>query len=154
MTDGGLAGALAESTAEVLEKMFFVRATEESVPASGDVDGDLNCEVSFSGNPSGRLVLRVGLGAAHSMAADFLGDDEGALSEVRVSQVVCELANMICGSVLSRIESGTTFRLESPRLLSAWEASGPHTVTHSVVLGGGILTVEFSTERPVCPMSV
>jgi CheY-specific phosphatase CheX len=143
--------ALAESTAAVLERMFFVQALDETAPAAPEADSDLICGVNFIGDPSGRLALRVSLGAARSMAADFLGEDEGGLSGFQVGQVVCELANIICGSVLSRIESGTTFQLDCPRLLSGWESFGGDAAVHSVALDAGVLAVVFATERPVCP---
>lgn len=143
--------ALAECIAEVLEQMFFVQVLEKTAPAAPEADTDLICGVDFAGNPSGRLALRISLGASRSMAADFLGEDEGALSHLQAGQVVCELANIICGSVLSRIESGTTFQLDSPRLLPVWESSGRNAIAHSVILDAGVLRVEFSTERPLCP---
>ena len=37
-------------------------------------------------------------------------------TEAQIGQVVCELTNMLCGSVLSRIEKDTLFDLSSPRL--------------------------------------
>jgi CheY-specific phosphatase CheX len=151
VTKTELACALAECTAAVLERMFFVQALEETAPAVPEADSDLICGVNFTGDPSGHLALRVSVEAARSIAADFLGEDEGGLSGFQVGQVVCELANIICGSVLSRIESGTTFRLDSPRLLSGWESFGSDAVVHSVTLDAGVLAVAFATERPVCP---
>lgn len=152
MTKTELGNALAECTAVVLEQMFFVRVPDEAAtPGVSWADSDLICAVDFEGNPSGRLALRVSPEAARSIAADFLGEDEGSLSSCQVGQVVSELSNIICGSVLSRIESGTTFCLASPRLLSVWDSSGPEAVVHSVVLDAGVLTVVLAVERPVCP---
>ena len=54
-------------------------------------------------------------------AADFLGVDEGELTGHQVGEVVCELANMICGSVLSRMESAATFRIAPPKLADCAE---------------------------------
>ena len=147
-----LACALAECSAQVLEKMFFVQPSGEAAPPAPEADTDLIYGVDFTGDPSGHLALRVGVGAARTVAADFLGEDEGQLSDFQVGQVVGELANMICGSLLSRIESGTTFRLDSPKPLSAWKTAGGDAVVHSLILAAGVLTGECSTERPVCPM--
>jgi CheY-specific phosphatase CheX len=154
VTKTELRHALEECTATVLEKMFFVQPVDAGAPAFAGSDSDLICAVEFGGDPSGRLALRVSIGAARSIAADFLGEDEGAISGFQVGQVICELANIICGSVLSRIEGGTTFRLDSPRLLSTWKSSCADATVHSVVLETGVLAVEFSTERPVCPAGV
>ena len=151
MTNTELEPALAECTAEVLEQMFFVQALEEAAPTTAEADTDVICRVDFTGDPSGCLALRVSVGAARTIAADFLGEDEAGLSAFQVGQVVCELANIICGSVLSRIESRTTFRLDSPHLLSIWEKPGGDATVHSVTLDAGVLKVVLATERPVCP---
>lgn len=152
MTKTELEYALAECTVAVLEQMFFVHALDAPALAVMAADSDLICGVDFAGDPSGHLALRLSQEAARSIAGDFLGEDEGVLSDFRVGQVVCELANIICGSVLSRIESGTTFRLDSPRLLPTWPGSGKNAVVHSAILDRGALTAEFSTERPVNPV--
>ena len=153
MTNTELKCALADCTAEVLEQMFFVHGLEGAAPATPEADSDLICGVDFAGEPSGSLTLRLSLGAARSIAADFLGEDAATLSAFQVGHVVLELSNIICGSVLSRIESDTTFRLESPRLLSEWKSPGAEAIVHSVILDTGVLTVELSPERPVCPVA-
>ena len=65
---------------------------------------------------------------------------------------------MICGSVLSRVESSATFRLAPPRVLPAAEradrrdAAGNRAV-HAVAIGCGTLTACVETRDPVCPMA-
>src|SRR5271165_6215349 len=106
VTDTPLRQALAESLDEVLEKMFFVRSLGELAgPASGPVTA---AHLTFEGDPPGSLTLRMTPAAARSVAADFLGEEEAELSPKQIGEVVCELANMICGSVLSRVERNTT----------------------------------------------
>jgi CheY-specific phosphatase CheX len=152
VNDQTLAQALAECIEEVLEQMFFVRPFGD--PADEDL---LDCphliaDVHFAGEPSGHLVLSVSQQAARSIAADFLAEEEPVLSEQQVGEVVCELANIICGSVLTRVERSALFRLGSPRLLP----QGPHPKTQpgavqSLNLWNGNLTVAMSTESPLCP---
>src|SRR4051794_38968597 len=117
LTDTLLDAALQESVDEVLEKMFFVRSLGD-VASTAD-EPECIARLSFEGEPSGWLALRVTAHAARSVAADFLGEDEGELSDGQVGEVVCELANMICGSLLSRVERNATFRLETPQLVPA-----------------------------------
>ena len=149
MNETDLELVLAQCTEMVLEQMFFVRALNGSLPGGGS---ELVSEVAFEGKPSGRLSLRVTTAAARSIAADFLGEDERVLSEQQVGEVICELANIICGSVLSRVESETTFRLHSPGLVSAAsEFPAANSVVHSINIDHGKLTVDFRSERPVCP---
>jgi len=155
VNDTPLRLALAQSLDDVLEKMFFVRSLGElPQPAAGPA---VTAHLAFEGDPSGSLTLRVTAAAARSVAADFLGEEECELSEQQVGEVVCELANMICGSVLSRVECSTRFRLSAPQLLAPAEdgrsasAEPPTATTYAAEIGSGAVTVIFNTETPAWP---
>ena len=80
-----------------------------------------------------------------------LGEDAEELTVEQLNAVVCELANMICGSVLSRIESKATFRLSTPVIAGAAEQSqGPAGASYQAALGSGLVRAEIRMERPVC----
>jgi CheY-specific phosphatase CheX len=156
--DLSLPRALQESVKEVLEKMFFIHCQEESAEFSSEPEVVAN--LTFEGEPSGALTLRVTARAARSVAADFLAAEEPDLSEQEIGEVVCELANMICGSVLSRVESSAAFRLASPRIVASKSDAtglGPppsiggagHSIVHAVEIGGGRMVVSIDTETPV-----
>jgi CheY-specific phosphatase CheX len=155
MGELALERALSECTEEVLEQMFFVQPVEEPVPQKSPeaVDSShFSVDVGFSGEPSGRLLLRISKPAARSIAADFLAEDEAVLSEQQVGEVVCELANIICGSVLTRVESRTSFRLGSPRLL--FQVPEPEirpAAVRSLDLWNGNITIAMTTESELCP---
>jgi CheY-specific phosphatase CheX len=152
VTDQLLERVLTECTEEVLEQMFFVRPVSESAQSGLPVNPPLVAQVGFAGEPSGNLTLTISTEAARSIAADFLAEDECVLSKQQVGEVVCELANIICGSVLTRVESKALFRLASPRLLSKTPAPDPHDAAfQSLNLWNGNLTVGLSTESPICP---
>jgi CheY-specific phosphatase CheX len=141
--------ALAESVQEVLEKMFFVDlvdAAPDEVCAEG-----ITAELNFDGDPPGSFRLLLDPTAARSAAADFLGEDPAELSDDQLNEVVCELANMICGSVLSRIESSATFRLSKPVIVLTTELP-PAAVEagFQAAVGGGLLRAEIRMERTVC----
>jgi len=144
--------ALRQSLDEVLDKMFFVCPLGEAEPAPEDGAPAIVARLAFEGEPSGSLTLRLTEQAAHSIAADFLGEDEESLTGQRTGEVVCEMANMICGSVLSRVESLTAFRLAEPRILTIGEGAGEHQggVALAVDLPNGRLTLLMNTERPEC----
>lgn len=163
MTDTTLRRALAESLDDVLEKMFFVRSLGEPQDAAGEPA--VTAHLTFDGDPPGWLTLRVTAAAARSVAADFLGEEESELSERQIGEVVCELANMICGSVLSRVERNATFRLSTPRLIAPGEEGGPaaggpgiadgssdsiprNATTYAAEIGSGAIAVIFNTETP------
>ncbi|HEY7392072.1 MAG TPA: chemotaxis protein CheX [Bryobacteraceae bacterium] len=155
MADFALERALTECTEQVLEQMFFVQPVEEPVPQQSPQAGDsshISVDVGFSGEPSGRLLLRISKPAARSIAADFLAEDEAVLSEQQVGEVICELANIICGSVLTRVESRTSFRLGSPRLLlHIPESEMRPAAVRSLDLWNGNITIAMTTESELCP---
>ena len=145
--------ALQQSVEEVMEKMFFVREFEASAAERRRTDSELAAYLTFEGEPSGSLTLRVAPSVARSISADFLGLDEGELNQQQVDEVICELANMICGSVLSRVESASTFRLTTSRVRDAkdggqeTEPQNGEVTLHSAGMAGGSLTVELQTEK-------
>jgi CheY-specific phosphatase CheX len=152
VNDQTLAQALAECTEEVLEQMFFVRPLSDAPAEDLLASPHLIADVDFAGEPSGHLILSVSQQAARSIAADFLAEEEPVLSEQQVGEVVCELANIICGSVLTRVESRSLFRLGSPRLLPEDPQPKPQPgAVQSLNLWNGNLTVAMSTESPLCP---
>ena len=129
--------------------MFFIRSLGGGgEPADGSV---ITAHLAFRGDPSGSLTLRIGALGARAIAADFLGAEETDLSDREVGEVVCELANMICGSVLSRVESAATFRLATPRLVELLETpAGERSAEYTVEISGGFMVVSIETEATEC----
>ena len=103
-----------ESVGEVLETMFFTGVVEEE--AKEENPTIVSAGLAFHGNLSGRFGVRVPHSTGRQMASSFLGLDEDELSEEQIGDVVCELTNMICGSVLSRVEAGARFELMHPEV--------------------------------------
>jgi CheY-specific phosphatase CheX len=153
MPEPAILPALDIAVKEVLERMFFVETEDAVDPRAAAVADAVAVRLAFEGEPSGWLRLQVAPELARSLAADFLGMQEGEVSVSQVESVVCELANMICGSLLSRVESETTFRLcppsSQPAGLSEDEAGGA--ITRTLDAAGGLLTVILKTESPACP---
>lgn len=120
---------LVESATEVLETMFFSTVIGGAVPeASGEpahsTEPRASAQLSFRGNPSGGFRVSLPLACGRKMAASFLGLEEESVSDRQVSEVICELANMLCGSVLSRLERETLFELSSPEPDTEFDADG------------------------------
>jgi CheY-specific phosphatase CheX len=150
MSDGKFDAALRDSVTEALEDMFFVHDLGEGggMPGSGP---ELMARVDFTGAPSGWLTLRAGMQSARSLAADFLGEDVEALADEQASEVFAELANIVCGAVLTRTESSSVFKLAPPRLLSPEEGMPAEGGSKYVVtLANGPLTVFLKTEVAAC----
>ncbi len=148
--DDSVEVALAESVREVMEKMFFVDIVDS--PRAGPEPEGIAAELCFDGDPPGSFRLVLDRRAARSVAADFLGSDPEALTLEQLDGVVCELANMVCGSVLSRIESTAAFRLSTPTLApDADRLRTPLGTRFQASLNDGMLHAEIHMERPVCP---
>jgi CheY-specific phosphatase CheX len=101
------------SASEVLETMFFtgVLGKTEAPPAD-----PITTRLDFRGTPSGSFGLSLSHECSRRIAAGFLAADEQEISQNQVDEVVCELTNMLCGSLLSRIESESSFELSHPEL--------------------------------------
>ena len=154
MNENVIRQALRESVDEVLERMFFVEVLGESTdPVSDASAGEIAAALTFQGDPSGSFLLRLTPVAARQIAADFLGIDEPEVSDTQTSDVVRELANMICGSVLSRLESAATFRLAEPRIVppSKEIAGNPAYIHYAAELPNGRLIVSLGAGIPLCP---
>jgi CheY-specific phosphatase CheX len=121
MAEAGDNEILCAAARQVLETMFFTTIMGERDDPPGDPM--VEARVSFEGDPSGSFGLRLSAGAARSIAANFLGlEDEAELAPTQVGEVACELANMICGALLSQVESGSTFQIAHPRLAASGDA--------------------------------
>jgi CheY-specific phosphatase CheX len=148
MPVSGIDRLLEEAASEVLETMFFTGLSEgdEAIPS---LQEPLVCtRVEFRGTPSGRLGIRVPVETGRQIAANFLGDDAGEIAEGRMAEVICELSNMVCGSVLSRLERESVFELLHPEIEPP-ETAGPRdnqAVRCSLVLEEGVMEVWFELE--------
>ena len=131
--------------------MFFVDVlgeTAEPPPQAGTV----TVQVSFDGDPSGHFQMRILRPAANAVAADFLGEDLASLTDRQSTDVTLELANMICGAALSRIESRAAFRLGSPEVVAddAVQRNSGEETRCTVETGSGALTVALQIDRRTC----
>jgi CheY-specific phosphatase CheX len=96
--------------------MFFTSTAGDAEPPEAAAEAWVSAGLSFRGDPPGRFGVRLSVETGRKIAASFLGVDEEAVTEAQIGEVACELANMLCGSVLSRLETQTRFELNSPEL--------------------------------------
>jgi CheY-specific phosphatase CheX len=152
LTEKAIHQALSDAVFEVLEKMFFIEATGEPASDTAAEDPPVIVELAFDGDPPGVFRMSLARAAAAMIAADFLGEDSSSLTEHQVDDVARELANMICGTVLSRIESSATFRLGAPDLVVG-EDTLRRTIQGTVCAletGSGVLTAGIAMEKKAC----
>ena len=106
--------SLEASVSEALETMFFT-CIEPLEPGSA-AENTMCAAVDFKGSPSGRLELALPDCCAQALAASFLGVDEAELDSSQTGEVICEFANVLCGSVLSRVNPNGLFELFPPAI--------------------------------------
>ncbi len=140
---------LAESVRDVLETMFFTCPADEPPEGSEPAPGPV-VEIRFHGNPPGVFHQRLGEQAGRELAAAFLGEgDPAGIAEGDVANVLRELANVICGRALSRIESDSTFDLGAPEILGGERPEAGRCRAHCLVpLDAGPVEVWLALENP------
>src|SRR5580658_7909528 len=118
---------LVAATGEVLETMFFTGAYGPAQAGIFPAEPHVVTRVAFEGTPSG------------SLAANFLASEDDVLPRfAQLGGGVCELANRIRGSLLSRVKTEEHFRLSSPELLPDGAACPPGELSQSLALGEGL----------------
>ena len=146
MTEQNMSRLISEAVNSVLETMFFTAPFGPSEEDAGT--SSIQVRVAFRGCPSGKLEVCVSDRSARILAASFLGEDEEKLNDVQPSEVVCEMSNMLCGSLISRLESEQSFDLDSPQLILKENEIEIDSTIHMAgrqcfELDGGTLTVSL-----------
>src|SRR5271156_7237914 len=102
-TELDLGASLLTSATDVLESMYFTGVMGLSeVPVTG---AGWTAQMEFKGELSGSFTLGMSAETARLLAANFFGEEESEVTETAVADMVGEMANMICGSVLSGLET-------------------------------------------------
>jgi len=123
------ASLLPECCSEVLDAMYFTTlldsASLEQAPEALSIPCiQLAFKLRFVGSLSGRFSICLEEATARHLAANFLGEESDSLSSIEVVEVASELANMLCGSVMSRIEGEHKFVLSHPEATSPVPLTG------------------------------
>jgi CheY-specific phosphatase CheX len=110
-----LPACLEKAVIDAFELMCFMSIeTDPEFPV--DAGSALACEIGFNGDAAGQLRLEVPDRVALSMASNFVGESERALSRRQVESVVGELTNVICGGLLSLLAPDGSFDLCTPHV--------------------------------------
>ena len=129
---------------ETLETMFFADAFHT---AEADLHWDTSvCSVvvHFTGDAEGSLQLRVSEGSATELAANFLGLDPLEVTRIQLESVCGEMANMICGVMVSIAFPEGTFMLRPPETLGCPESFPRSAVVRSYQMQSDTLEVRLS----------
>jgi CheY-specific phosphatase CheX len=142
MTTLDLTQALSDSIPEILGTMFFSDVMEDCEDAAAAAE-PLAVSLFFQGPLSGDFRLRIDLPAARLLAASFLAEEEDALAPAQMEEAICELANMICGGALTRLQPDALYSLSHPEVVRVGDSllsDGVVMTHHTVCLDGGRLT--------------
>ncbi len=103
---------LLDGTKEIFETMVFMDL-EPAVDQNLKIEGDsLLGSITFTGDFEGCITICCNMSCANAIAANMLGlDDSHELAEEEVCDAIGEIANMIMGSVKSRL-AGTVDKLD------------------------------------------
>jgi len=112
-----------QAALEVLETMFFEIPVEGPQESDGASTSSLCALATFTGSAEGLLVVSLTPPALERLSASFLGLEEPEISESQAAGVLCELANMLCGSTLSRLDPGARIAIAPPRLVHSDQVS-------------------------------
>jgi hypothetical protein len=108
-----LADLLGSAAEEVLETMFYSGVFGPGTEGDGPY---LSAGVSFRGSRSGSLDVAAPESTATALAAAFLGETVESVPPDQVPTVIGELANVLCGVVLGRVEEGGQFVIAPPQV--------------------------------------
>ncbi len=97
-----------------LEEMFFTSVIEAPEWVREIPGGCIRAQVRFTCELPGRLEVAVEPELATAITANFLAVEEETLTGEQIADTVCELTNVICGSLLSRLESRDGFQISPP----------------------------------------
>ena len=135
-----LEAMLEAATSATLETMCFFRVMGplEEMPAREE---RISARLSFQGDANGVFHCMLDLPTAKAIAANFLGEEAEDVSRARMESVVCELANMICGSVLSNHKKDGHFELSSPEITGSEDEQPDEVVRRVFELESGSIAL-------------
>ncbi|MGO9139650.1 MAG: chemotaxis protein CheX [Syntrophales bacterium] len=96
---------------DVVEQMFYV-----FLEPVDDKDSDYAMEaaIQFTGDLKGEMSILVSDGLAKSMVHNLLGLETKQMTKEDIEDCVKEVANMICGNFLGKLDRTTVFDLSVP----------------------------------------
>lgn len=134
-----------DSASAVLETMCFACVLGPAEDGIFLPEESVASTVSFKGDLAGRMMVAVPDGYARNLASSFLGVEEGDVSPIMTRQFISELTNMICGSVLTELDSNGDFQLASPVAEPA-TASAEMSCLHVLDTGDGVVAIGLRLE--------
>jgi CheY-specific phosphatase CheX len=96
---------------------------------------------------SGDFRIHIEETCAGAIAGNFTGAmDPAELDSATTTGVLCELANMICGATLSRLEPDSIFKLGQPRLAQPGLSGDPDAAEQWLRMDEGLIGLQLRVE--------
>ncbi len=107
---------------DVMETMFFFTVEEKKddtsdLPALLDPKIIRAGRITFSGSFSGAICLLTPFNVLEKMTRNFLGEDDGSLSEEQTDGTLKEALNMIAGNALTQMDKKSYMGLGIPEII-------------------------------------
>jgi CheY-specific phosphatase CheX len=96
---------------DVFERMYYVFLEPLHDEYS---DYAMGSSIKFDGASHGELIILVSEGLAKTMVQNLLGIESKEITEQDIEDCVKEAANMICGSLLGKLDQTKVFDLSIP----------------------------------------
>ncbi|HTS48989.1 MAG TPA: chemotaxis protein CheX [Bryobacteraceae bacterium] len=139
--DADFTATLSRVAAEVLETMFFTEAAAVECEHGWFSDA-VAVRVDFDGSHFGEMWLALTPAGIPSIASAFLGLEPEETGEEQCGQVILELANILCGAVLSSLWPESRLLLDAPKL-TAWECPDGDVWHCCLALDEGMLAISI-----------
>jgi CheY-specific phosphatase CheX len=114
--------AMTTSISEVMETMFFLPVeigSEMLFEKSGiEKERSIACQLTFTGDASGKLTIAAPSDLAAEMAENFIGEPKDQLTQEHLSGTLTEMLNMVCGNALSKTKPKVPYALGIPETVS------------------------------------
>ena len=117
LSDPSLRSACHQAVVEVLETMFFELPLDAPEESSGPSPAGCAATARFDGSLTGSLTMVLTGDLPRTLASSFLGLDEQEAGPAEWQSVVIELANVLCGATMSRMEPSGRLHIEQPRIV-------------------------------------
>jgi CheY-specific phosphatase CheX len=135
------------SCEQVLETMFFTGVIATDGASHRAAEPAVKATVRFEGPADGQLSIGMESHTAAALASSFLGRDLQDITPADSSEVASELANMICGAILSRCASSRRFRLSPAHVGATAELPPEYRYRTALQLPEGNLEVSVQVDR-------
>ena len=109
--------ALTAAVNEAMELMFFDAAEPEPDACLPEEPDGIVCRIHFHDAMEGEFRMAMPRQTATALASSALALEPSEVQAAQAEQTVCELANIVCGAALSRLEPTTELRLGAPEIV-------------------------------------